>query len=102
MIDLANSSEDSNLIPVQSGAVRNALKPPSAKVTTAQQPKIQMVQPPAKPNKLALTNDNILEFSPFTFSAGINNSRILKGHSTLSKANLLSSLSCLFCNQIVV
>jgi len=32
-----------------------------------------------------MTNDNVLEYSPFTFCMGITTRRMLKGHSSLSK-----------------
>jgi hypothetical protein len=49
-----------------------------------------------------LAEDNVLDFSPFNFLQGINNRRLLKGHSSMSKAHLIQSLTCLFCNHIVV
>ena len=50
----------------------------------------------------ALDKDNVLDYSPFNFYQGINQRRLLKGRSLLSKSHLTESLKCTFCNNIMV
>lgn len=46
--------------------------------------------------------NDILEYSPFNFYHGINNKRLLKGKSMLSKPYLQQVLSCGFCQNIII
>lgn len=112
IVDLSNDSEPSShqYIPVnQSAHLRNAIFPPNAPIASVcytQQQQHQYVHPDQQTtldNKTThhsaiVTNDNVLDYSPFTFCMGINIKRMLKAHSSLSKQALIASLACLFCN----
>lgn len=96
IVDLVQNSHESSSgasLPHQSAAIKNNANPA---ITEAMQIQTQ--------NELsaATLSDNVLDFSPFNFVQGIQKKRLLKGHSSMCKQQLVATLTCLFCNHVIV
>lgn len=108
LVEVVDDSEQSANMPVPSGHLKNSLNPKTTPVSIAcppverfsqRQPLLsQTINTQQQMSQAQYIHDNVLEFSPFNFSMGINQRRLLKGQSSFNRVTLVQNLSCLFCN----